>query len=70
MTGPRRHGGRPRIATHPVPEGVVKVEPANSRWFLVAIGRARTVKRFNITRTEAWLLVEALSDQLLPEDEP
>ena len=64
----RRNGPRPALAFRPVPPGVVEVERVDDEWWLVVIGRERTVKKFNITRAEAAELVRVLRERVLTLD--
>lgn len=63
-----RNGPRPALALRPVPPGAVEVEHASDEWWLVAIGRERSVKRFNLTRGEAAELVRVLRERVLTLD--
>lgn len=63
-----RKGARPALALRPVPPGAVEVERADDQWWLVAIGRDRSVKRFNLTRGEAAELVRVLRERVLTLD--
>lgn len=65
-TAPRRPASA--LASRSVPAGVVEVEPVGDGWWHVAIGRAKRVKRFNITRGEAAELVRVLNECVLTED--
>lgn len=58
------------LAARFVSPGVVEVEPLTGEWWHVAIGRKVTVKRFNLTRTEAAELVRVLTEQVLTLDRP
>ena len=64
----RRNSPRPALAYRPVPPGADEVEHANDEWWLVAIGRERSVKRFNLTRGEAAELVRVLRERVLTLD--
>lgn len=57
-------------ATKFVPAGVVEVAAHGEGWFLVSIGRGKSVKRFNITRGEAAELVRVLTERVLTQDRP
>lgn len=61
---------RPRggLAAREVPPGVIETEALADGWHLVAIGRARSTKRFNLTRGEAAELVRVLREQVLTLD--
>lgn len=48
-----------------LPEGQVLVGRLDSEWYMIQIGRARKVKRFNIRDSEARQLIEQLKE-LLP----
>jgi hypothetical protein len=63
-------GRRPAVvlAARSVPVGVVEVEACGDGWWHVAIGRARYIKRFNLTRGEAAELVRVLNERVLTED--
>lgn len=56
---------RPSGMSRPVLPGMAVVERGDGEWWNVAIGRDRTVKRFNLTRGEAAALVEALCRDVL-----
>jgi hypothetical protein len=56
------------LAAREVPPGVIETEALADGWFMVAIGRDRGVKRFNITRGEAAELVRVLRVNLLTLD--
>ena len=56
------------LAAREVPPGVIETEALADGWFMVAIGRDRGVKRFNITRGEAAELVRVLRANLLTLD--
>lgn len=56
---------RPRGAAKAVPPGAVTVERIDGQWWAVRIGRARNVKTFNLTRSEAAVLAEALVTHVL-----
>jgi hypothetical protein len=64
--------GHPAVAlgSRSVPDGVIEVESHSDGWYLVAIGRARSTKRFNLTRSEAAELARVLTEQVLTEDRP
>lgn len=59
---------RPALGSRAVPPGVVEAERVDDQWWLVAIGRDRSVKRFNLTRGEAAELVRVLRDRVLTLD--
>lgn len=54
-----------------IADGQVRVEMNpdrnGNRWFLVSIGRARYVKRFNLSASEARILLEQLEPYLTGE---
>ena len=54
---------RPELAKEQIPEGVVKIQPHGGGWLLVGIGRAKSVKRFNITRGELAELLRVAAEQ-------
>jgi hypothetical protein len=59
---------RQGLAQRPVPPGVIEAERVDDQWWLVAIGRERSVKRLNITRGEAAELVRVLRERVLTLD--
>ena len=61
-------GHRGGLAGREVPPGVIETEALANGWYHVAIGRDRTVKRFNITRAEAAQLVRVLREHILTLD--
>jgi hypothetical protein len=58
------------LASKSVPAGVIEVEAHSDGWVLVAIGRAKRTKRFNVTRGEVAELVRVLTEWVLTEDRP
>ena len=56
------------LGAREVPPGVIETEALADGWHMVAIGRDRGVKRFNITRGEAAELVRVLREQVLTLD--
>jgi hypothetical protein len=61
-------GRRGGLGVREVPPGVIETEALADGWHMVAIGRDRGVKRFNITRGEAAELVRVLREQVLTLD--
>jgi hypothetical protein len=61
-------GRRVGLAAREVPPGVIETEALADGWHMVAIGRERGVKRFNITRGEAAELVRVLRERVLTLD--
>ena len=61
-------GARAVAAALNVAPGVVRIEALGGGWWHVAIGRDRTVKRFNLTRGEAAELVRVLRAEVLTAD--
>jgi hypothetical protein len=56
------------LAAREVPPGVIETEALADGWHMVAIGRDRGTKRFNLTRGEAAELVRVLREQVLTLD--
>jgi hypothetical protein len=56
------------LAGRDVPPGVVETEALADGWHMVAIGRERGTKRFNVTRGEAAELVRVLRERVLTLD--
>jgi hypothetical protein len=68
VTSDSRNRARPALVHRSVPPGMVEVERTDNQWWLVAIGRDRSVKRFNLTRGEAAELVRVLRERVLTLD--
>jgi hypothetical protein len=58
----------PSSAGREVPAGAIEVERLHDDWLMVAIGRGRKTKRFNLTRGEVAELVRVLREQVLTQD--
>lgn len=57
------------LASRTVPTGQVEIEPLGDGWYHVAIGRAKTTKRFNLSHAEAAELVRVLVAAAIAEGE-
>ena len=68
MSALEARGCRGGLATRDVPPGMIETEALADGWHMVAIGRERGVKRFNITRGEAAELVRVLRERVLTLD--
>jgi hypothetical protein len=56
------------LTTTPVAPGVVKVEALGDGWYHIAVGRDRSTKRLNLSRTECAELVRVLRAEVLTAD--
>jgi hypothetical protein len=57
--------GQPGTRTSLTPHGEIRVTPSRNGYWLVEIGRAKYVKRLNVSRTEAAELVRVLTTEVL-----